>query len=506
MFMCLNLGSGSEFGKSSLSRVSMSEPEDLEFLKTSACIFRTQSNRSFTVSPGPIFVRLHFYPISYPGLSISKGLFNVSIGNFTLLSISKSSYSDKASDVEYIMKEYCVVVDGYTLNILFTPFPDESDTYGFVNMIEVVQVPPNLYLGDLRVPIIGRINQFYSMNDTALETLYRVNVGGPDITAAHDSGMSRSWSGDQGHHPFPYTQVVHFKNADIRVSSKVPGAYAAPKEVYTTARMSLFHEDNITWSLPVDSGFSYLIRLHLYMQKSRNFVDENGMAVHVDVHTNSSGGATHAETCSLIQEMGVPVYRDFIVNLSRKYQGDVYLSVSIQYDRSSVHNVPFLNGFEIFKLSDENNSLAGSNPFKARKISLSPNDFKIFFRITCFILLTVVGVVIYSLLISLQLPLPSPSCLKWKIRKVTSLPLSKDCSHFTLAEIKSATENFSSALVLGSGGFGKVYKGFVNNSNMHTAVAIKRSNPESRQGVNEFQTEITILSKLRHCHLVSLIG
>ncbi|URD77252.1 receptor-like protein kinase [Musa troglodytarum] len=77
------------------------------------------------------------------------------------------------------------------------------------------------------------------------------------------------------------------------------------------------------------------------------------------------------------------------------------------------------------------------------------------------------------------------------------------CRHFSFAEIKKATKNFDESLVIGVGGFGKVYKGTVDGG---TKVAIKRSNPSSEQGVNEFQTEIEMLSKLRHRHLVSLIG
>ncbi|KAI3777028.1 hypothetical protein L1987_46821 [Smallanthus sonchifolius] len=37
-------------------------------------------------------------------------------------------------------------------------------------------------------------------------------------------------------------------------------------------------------------------------------------------------------------------------------------------------------------------------------------------------------------------------------------------------------------------------------------VAIKRFNASSSQGFHEFQTEIALLSRLRHVHLLSMIG
>lgn len=92
--------------------------------------------------------------------------------------------------------------------------------------------------------------------------------------------------------------------------------------------------------------------------------------------------------------------------------------------------------------------------------------------------------------------------------KLYSLEAERLSHRFSLAEIQSATLNFDDELVIGKGGFGKVYKGYLHETPDTPArlVAIKRLDSFSSQGLNEFMTEIEMLSKFRHCNLVSLIG
>ncbi|XP_062109252.1 receptor-like kinase TMK4 [Humulus lupulus] len=71
--------------------------------------------------------------------------------------------------------------------------------------------------------------------------------------------------------------------------------------------------------------------------------------------------------------------------------------------------------------------------------------------------------------------------------------------------LRQVTNNFSEDNILGRGGFGVVYKGELHDG---TKIAVKRmeSNDMGTKGMKEFQAEIAVLTKVRHRHLVALLG
>ncbi|KAL3650184.1 hypothetical protein CASFOL_006587 [Castilleja foliolosa] len=75
---------------------------------------------------------------------------------------------------------------------------------------------------------------------------------------------------------------------------------------------------------------------------------------------------------------------------------------------------------------------------------------------------------------------------------------------FSYKELKTATRGFRDRELIGFGGFGRVYRGTLPDSN--TQVAVKRISHESKQGLREFLTEIEIIGRLRHRNLVLLQG
>ena len=96
----------------------------------------------------------------------------------------------------------------------------------------------------------------------------------------------------------------------------------------------------------------------------------------------------------------------------------------------------------------------------------------------------------------LSLPLPPPDGLipKWPNLKV-----------FDFEELKSATNNFRHDTLLGQGGFGRVYKGWLDEDTLAPTkagsgmvVAIKWLNPESTQGFVQWQ--VALISSLSYTY------
>lgn len=82
-------------------------------------------------------------------------------------------------------------------------------------------------------------------------------------------------------------------------------------------------------------------------------------------------------------------------------------------------------------------------------------------------------------------------------------PQLKGARFFSFEELKKCTNDFPEINVIGSGGYGKVYRGMLLDGRM---VAIKRSMIGSNQGGLEFKTEIELLSRVHHKNLVDLVG
>ncbi|KAJ4769151.1 Protein kinase family protein [Rhynchospora pubera] len=78
---------------------------------------------------------------------------------------------------------------------------------------------------------------------------------------------------------------------------------------------------------------------------------------------------------------------------------------------------------------------------------------------------------------------------------------SKSC--FSYEEVMAMTGQFSRENLIGEGGFGCVYKGYMPDGK---CVAVKELKDGSSQGEREFLAEVEIISRIHHRHLVSLVG
>ncbi|XP_054799523.1 probable serine/threonine-protein kinase PBL23 [Prosopis cineraria] len=75
---------------------------------------------------------------------------------------------------------------------------------------------------------------------------------------------------------------------------------------------------------------------------------------------------------------------------------------------------------------------------------------------------------------------------------------------FSYQELCVATQDFHQDNLIGEGGFGRVYKGYLESTNQ--VVAVKQLDRNGYQGNKEFLVEVLLLSLLDHPNLVNLVG
>ncbi|KAF3437752.1 hypothetical protein FNV43_RR20508 [Rhamnella rubrinervis] len=94
--------------------------------------------------------------------------------------------------------------------------------------------------------------------------------------------------------------------------------------------------------------------------------------------------------------------------------------------------------------------------------------------------------------------------------EILSLP---NLKAFTMSELKNITRNFRSDNLIGEGGFGYIYKGWIEEHALNASrvgsgmfVAVKKLKPKGFQGHKEWLSEMNYLGQLHHPNFVKLIG
>ena len=105
--------------------------------------------------------------------------------------------------------------------------------------------------------------------------------------------------------------------------------------------------------------------------------------------------------------------------------------------------------------------------------------------------------------------LPTSGTTSWKLSSVLE-PLSINVATFekllrklTFAHLLEATNGFSADSLIGSGGFGEVYKAQLKDGSV---VAVKKLIHVTGQGDREFMAEMETIGKIKHRNLVPLLG
>ncbi|MED6182530.1 Receptor-like protein kinase HERK 1 [Stylosanthes scabra] len=491
----------------STSLKSITSSADSTTLYQTARVFTGSSKYTFPINQkGRHWIRLYFYPFTYQKFDMSSAKFSVATQNNVLV-------SDFSVQKDPVMKEYSLNVSSNSLVIAFTP---SNGSIAFVNAIEVVSVPDEL-IADVGLSLTNGLSSYSGLAGQALETVWRVNMGGPNISPANDT-LSRTWVPDLNFLKEKNLASNFSKVGGVEYASGGATQNDAPAAVYGTGQEMNSQGDprlnfNVTWEFKVEPGFQYLVRLHFC-----DLVSQGLNELYFNVYVDSLFAAKDLDLSTLSQNaLGVPYYRDVVTALTSSN------SLRVSMGPSSINkDYPnaILNGLEIMKINNSVGSLSAGTAAVATNSSSNSKNVGV---IVGAVLGAVCAVVLAGLLFVLcrkrrrmARRRQSKSWIPFSINGTASHTMGSKYSNGTtisaasnfeyrvpLAAVQEATNNFDESWVIGIGGFGKVYKGELSDG---TKVAVKRGNPRSQQGIAEFRTEIEMLSQFRHRHLVSLIG
>ncbi|KAK4341362.1 hypothetical protein RND71_039863 [Anisodus tanguticus] len=447
---------------------------------------------------GVYIVRLHFFPFS----NLFDAKFNVSASGFLLL----SNYSVPKNVTFPVIKEFLLPVNGSNLNIYF--IPSQESSFAFVNAIEAF-VTPQGFIPDSASHVTPQgisNNGKKGLSLSCLSVIHRINVGGLRIIPENDT-MRRNWVPDDDYLFIKGSAKNHSMSSDWRPKYDLEGAtkYDAPDFVYKTAKEMNIDDTsknlfNITWLFGVNKDATVFVRLHFcdIISISRNDTVFN---VYIYGLFGQSIGPF-----DIIPLLAAPFYVDFVVDSDSS--GFMNISVGPPNDLQPPPNA-FLNGVEIMELINEREEENGQN--KNRLLIIVGSTVG-----SVALALVFIVVILFCLkarkakpVESIDGPMVNVYAGSTQTRTTIRTPIGSTTPDMNLrlkiplTEILYATKKFDPKFMIGEGGFGKVYKGTLHNG---VKVAVKRSQPGHDQGIMEFQTEITLLSKIRHLHLVSLIG
>ncbi|GFQ07158.1 probable receptor-like protein kinase at2g21480 [Phtheirospermum japonicum] len=500
------------------AQVSTADQKDLPSpIYATAKIFESAATYTFHVTrPGWHWIRLHFAPIQNAQPDLRSARFKVSTSD-NLVLIHEFEMNATSSFNEYLVN---VTTERYSVT-----FEPAQGSVAFVNAIEFVSAP-DILIGDVATAVFPK-GDFSGLLNIAYQTVYRLNVGGPVITAQNDT-LGRTWNSDKTYldPKVTGTEVSVAPNVITYPDGESP--LIAPPVVYATAtQMADANVEvpsfNITWKMKIDSSFQYLIRLHF-----ADIVSKSTNDLYFNVYINGKAAITGLDLSTVAGGLTAAYFADFVLNSTMVSDLDqLTVQVGPMINENAGTKNALLNGLEVLKMNNSVGSLDGEFGVNGKRADGSNNTVN-----------GTVAAVGFAMMFGAFIGLGAMA-VKWKKRpqdwhksksfsswllpihagdtsfmsnSKTSLGSRKSQvfsstmglgRYFSLSELEDATNDWDPSQIIGVGGFGNVYIGEIDDGQK---VAVKRGNPQSEQGINEFQTEIQILSKLRHRHLVSLIG